>query len=405
MRLDRKKLNIGTYCLQPYARTEEHIRDMAACGIDFVIGLDYDKETLDLFSRYGIGAVVSGIVPGWFGGMGENAGQMEKINPLEKYDNIRDSFSDHPAIWGVDVGDEPSALDFPHYGKIIDRVNCSFPNQFAYLNLYPNYGMLATNTAEEIKRQLGTETYNQYIEQYCHCVNTDYICCDFYPYSSNVKEFYNNFLVVAKACNEYDRHFWMVLQVNSHREDVSVSLNQLRFQAYTAMAFGAEVITWACYTAGWWYHQVLDAHGNKTEQYNKLQCVNREIKLLAERYMRYRNIATFFVGEFDPLGLHAVPLEAFHSEVFCDLKDENNLPLVIGQMCSREALDDHALMICPADDPMDVAQRSYRLCFKVTGARKIHAWDGCGELPVSQDRDGYYRLNILSNQGVFIEAE
>ena len=405
MRLNREKLNIGTYCLQPYARTEDHIRELAACGIDFVVGLDLDERTLDLFTRYDIGAIVSGIVPGWFGGMGENAGQLEKNNPLEKYDNIAENFCDHPAIWGVDVGDEPSALDFPHYGKIIDCVNRSFPNQFAYLNLYPSYGMLATNTPEDIKRQLGTETYDQYIEQYCSCVNTDYICCDFYPYSSDITGFYNNFLVIAKACKEYNRHFWIVLQVNSHREDALVSLNQLRFQAYAAMAFGAEVITWACYTAGWWYHQVLDGHGNKTEQYDKLQCVNREIHLLAEQYMRYKNVATYFVGNFDPLGLHTVPLETFRSEVFCDLKDKDNLPLLIGQMCSREAGEGQALLICPADDPMDVAKHAYHLQFRVKGARKIHAWDGYGELAVSQDADGYYHLNIASNQGVFIAAK
>ena len=31
------------------------------------------------------------------------------------------------------------------------------------------------------------------------------------------------------------------------------------------MAFGAENIIWACYTAGWWQaNQVLDSQGNKT---------------------------------------------------------------------------------------------------------------------------------------------
>ena len=33
-RLDRSKFFLGTYILQPYARTEAHIKDLADAGID-----------------------------------------------------------------------------------------------------------------------------------------------------------------------------------------------------------------------------------------------------------------------------------------------------------------------------------------------------------------------------------
>ena len=36
-RMDRSRINIGTYHLAGYARTEEHIKDLAECGIDFVM--------------------------------------------------------------------------------------------------------------------------------------------------------------------------------------------------------------------------------------------------------------------------------------------------------------------------------------------------------------------------------
>ncbi|MBQ7915173.1 MAG: hypothetical protein IJ315_00110, partial [Firmicutes bacterium] len=70
---------------------------------------------------------------------------------------------------------------------------------------------------------------------------------------------------------------WIVLQVNSKHKEEWISENNLRFQAYTAMAFGAENIIWACYTAGWWHNQVLDEKGEKTQQYEKLKKVNGEI--------------------------------------------------------------------------------------------------------------------------------
>ncbi|MBQ3659570.1 MAG: hypothetical protein II963_05380, partial [Bacteroidales bacterium] len=36
-RMDRSRINIGTYHLAPYARTDAHIKDLAECGIDYVM--------------------------------------------------------------------------------------------------------------------------------------------------------------------------------------------------------------------------------------------------------------------------------------------------------------------------------------------------------------------------------
>ena len=46
-RMDRNRLNIGVYHLRPYARTEAHIKDLADCGIDFVICMEDDRPALD----------------------------------------------------------------------------------------------------------------------------------------------------------------------------------------------------------------------------------------------------------------------------------------------------------------------------------------------------------------------
>ena len=63
-----KTFHIGTYYLQKNARSERHIKDLRDCGIDLVLGMDDDKNALELFQKYGIHAVLGGIVPGWFGG-------------------------------------------------------------------------------------------------------------------------------------------------------------------------------------------------------------------------------------------------------------------------------------------------------------------------------------------------
>ena len=391
-RMDRTRLQIGTYYLANYARTENHVKELADCGIDFVVRLDNDRRVLDLFSKYGLGAVIWNEVPGWFGGFGGNAGTMETTNSLEQYDAAAVRFVDHPAIWGIDVGDEPSALDFPHYGRVIDRVNGGFPNQFAYLNIYPNYGVVAENTAEQIVEQHGTPNYEAYIEAYCRHISSDYLCFDFYPYSINVAKLYENLQVVSKACLENHKSMWMVLQVNSNRKEKWISENNLRFQAYTAMAFGVENIIWACYTAGWWHNQVLDEKGEKTQQYEKLKKVNGEIKMIAAEYMKYRRVATHFLDS-----------EVITIGDFENICAEDGGTLVIGQMISRQEEGSYALMVCAADDPYDTSPKSYRIHFRTD--RRVRVIGGNGQVPVDIMPDNTGAIWIQSNQGVLIIAE
>jgi len=402
-RMNRSRLNIGVYHLKEYARTEQHIRDLSDCGVDFVICLNDDRPTLDLFEKYGVGAIVSGIVPGWWGGDGHNAGTMESVNPLPRYDECAASFTDHPAIWGIDIGDEPSALDFPHYGRVYDRVNTLFPKQFPYLNLYPNYASVAENSASQTVNQLGTPTYAEHIERYCQCVPADYLCYDFYLYAINVPKAYENLRIVADACLRTGRSMWIVLQVNSNRAQEWITENGLRFQAYTAMAFGAENITWACYTAGWWHNQVLDEKGEKTEQYDKLKNVNAELHTIGEEYMKYRRVSTHFVGFegtdwLTGVGQNSIP--ALSTGVFVAVTADD--PIIAGEMVSRTG-NSHALMIASAGDPYDKNPGDVTVTFRCCG-RKITAIGGHGRLPVEQC-DGRYKVTIPKNGGVLITAE
>jgi hypothetical protein len=54
--MNRNRLNIGVYVLAPYARSEQHIKELSECGVDFVIGFDCDRTALDLLEKYGVGA-------------------------------------------------------------------------------------------------------------------------------------------------------------------------------------------------------------------------------------------------------------------------------------------------------------------------------------------------------------
>ena len=406
-RMDRNKLNIGTYILRPYARTEQHVKDLAGCGIDFVVCADYDLPMLDLFEKYGVGAVVTGILPHWWGGDGENAGNLRKAISRDGILEAANKFKDHPAIWGIDIGDEPSALDFPYYGELFGIVNTLFPKQFPYLNLYPNYASVSQNSEDETTCQLGTKTYDEHIQKYCENVPADYLSYDFYVYCTTVRKAYENLITVADACRRSGRSVWIVLQVNSHVPQGWMSENMLRFQAYSAMAFGVEAITWACYTAGWWYNQVLDDKGEKTAQYEKLRKINSEIKTIAPLYTEYRVTDTHFIGfkgknESDIAGSSSIrPKDCLSTGYIRDLKAEDDLGLIAGEMVSKTD-GSRALFIFAADDWKDEAPADRTVTFKTANADASIACFGLGGRKEIYRQGDTLSIRLRSNEAAIV---
>ncbi len=404
----RDELWIGTYVLRDYARSEKHIAELKECGIDFVAGEHLDPAALDLCARYGVGVIQSGVVPGWWGGNGDRAGKMSECNPIGAYEEAAKRFTDHPAILGIDAGDEPSALDFPYYGKVIRRMEELFPEKLIYLNLYPDYASVVQNTEEETKRQLGTETYREYVARYCDAVKTGYLCLDFYLYpEAGLSRMIDTFRTAADACRETGRAMWTVLQVNSPDPDLWLTENMLRFQANLAMAYGTEVITWACYTAGWWYHQVLDDRGEKTEQYDKLRRVNAELRALSPAYMKYRRTETRLIGSapFEELARSGAPVaDRLDGDTVLAMKTADGSPIAVGEMTARDGSGSRAFFAAACGDYRDRENRTYDLTFRLNGPdRQVTVRDGSGILPAARDVWGVFHVPLSSCGGVLIE--
>lgn len=403
--MEKNKLIIGAYYLAPYASTGEHVRGLAQCGIDVIVNMRNDRAALDLLAQNGVHAIVSGIVPGWFGGDGSNAGTMSEKNPLMKYELAANAFTDHPAIIGIDAGDEPSSLDFSHYGKAIDTIHRLFPGKFAYLNIYPSYAVKGSNTPEEIAAQLGTNSYQEYIERYVRYVNTPYICFDYYLYSANLSGMYESLATVSRACRKHNRDMWMVLQVNSHQPDRWISEKQLQFQTNCALAFGARTIIWACYCAGWWYNHVLDKQGNKTQQYDKLRHVNAQLHAIGETYMQYRHLDTCFIGEFAPkeIAKAGVRKKDSMSTLFFSELHAQGEKLIAGMMKPHRG-DGEALFIVSADDSQDPQSRKHEVMFK-SKAKRICMINAAGKTELTGSVDGTYSFELDSCQCAMLIAE
>ena len=418
-RMDRSKLLIGAYSFNKPVHDEPHVRDLKECGIDFVLGVNAkDRDTLDLLAKYGIGSIAGGVLPGWWGGNGSNAGKMRTSRPKGIYEAQLAEYVtslDHPAIWMLNLCDEPSALDLPYLGEVCDLVAARAPKTPAYLNLYPNYASVSKNTGDETRNQLGTKTYAEHIDVYCRTVPLDYISYDFYVYTPSMKrrpslyrQMYDNFNIVADSCRRTGRSFWYIPQVNSHnaKDFEPTTRNRLRFQAYTAMAFGAESISWACWMPGWWTNNVLTAAGEKTAQYERLKTVNEELHRFGPLYMRYRSTTTHYVGfaatnGFETLG---VPLlDVLDTAWFRDLHTLESTPLVVGEMSPRVKGDgSRALFVVASGDPFDYAPAVRTLVFSVPQERCVEAFGPQGPVELDREIDGSYYMRIAENSAVML---
>ena len=416
-RMKRDRFNIGLYGLDANKRTEKHIREIAECGLDFVLTTD-SRPLLDLMHKYNLGVINMWFdpLPHWGGPGYGYVGRMEEKFPLERYIKPAETFKDHPAIWGLSMGDEPNSVDFPYIGTVVDAVNNAYPNQFPFLNLYPNYASVAQNTEDEVKSQLGAATYQEYIDKYCDYIPNHYISFDFYPYRGNaetrdynrggrISKFYENLRLVAESCRKTGRDLWIIIQGN-HDEggdeyappSVFMPINEVRFQTYSAMAFGVKTVMW-------WESWIFDLEGNKTEQYDVLKQVHKEVHTIAQEYMKYRNVSSHFVGfeQYPDLKMVKQNNEtSLNTGVFFDVKSDNGSPLVIGQMVSDKD-NAQALMVFAADDPIDRENRSYNITFRA-GKKAISAIGGEGWIPVTKLEDGSYSVPISSNQGILIVA-
>ena len=406
-RMDRTKLQIGAYCLAPYARTEAHVRDVKGCGVDFVYGVPAsDRRTLDLCAKYGLGVIATGGVPFWHGMGGEQAGQMRKLRPMDSYAKALAAYEDHPAIWLLDYIDEPSALDYPYIGEVTEFLKGRLPSGVTpYINLYPNYASVVGNTSRQTRNQLGTATYAEHVAEYVKHVGLDYICFDFYLYSARganrapkLRQFYGNFRDVARACRETGKSLWYIPQVNSSYGELWLSENMLRFQAFLAMAFGAEQIDWACWSrsasgetadmpglTGWWTNNVLTLTGEKTEQYAKLRRVNAEIHRLGEKYMAYRTVATHYDDGFGAV----VATDGSH--------------VTVGEMVPRAGdASRRAYFVLASDDPFDEGAK--RHVYELKAAGVVSATGKDGPVEVKPAGTGVWRFELKSNECALVEV-
>jgi hypothetical protein len=148
-----------------------------------------------------------------------------------------------PACWGYALRDEPGAADFATLRAQVDAVRQARPGMLAYINIFPNY---ASET------QLGTPTYDEYVSRFLKEVGVDVLSMDHYPiFKPDQADGRDNYCVnlgaVRKHSMEAGVPFWNFFNTMPYGPHTDPTEDQLRWQIYTSLTYGAKGVLWFCY--------------------------------------------------------------------------------------------------------------------------------------------------------------
>lgn len=414
---DTDRILIGGYGYNLELADDEHLSYVRDANIDFLV-TGATEEFLDACEQNGIGVIAKG-----YGGLPTYGWTSIDTTPNSPWLTLTaEDFQDHPALWGNDLMDEPSVSSFETLAGMMDSYHSKTNGKMAYVNLYPAYAneeQLGTTAdwfafSKEYQR---VNSYQKHVNAYVETIDSDYISVDIYPLKEKKDDisgnsykyaeltWLKNLDILAEACRKTNRDLWVITQATGEVFEGSsvtrvASENDIRWQAYTSLAFGAKAIIHACYQNGWWdesSHLVTRA-GERTPTYYAAQAVNGELKAISDAYMDYNNVGAFVHNAWKEthtrIALSKVEFGAV-SGIQCDDT------LLVGCFDAKEG-SGKALMLVNMTEIS--ADKTADASFRLDGASLVTAYVGGVPTVLTPDASGNYSLSLLPGEGVFVTA-
>lgn len=215
-------------------------------------------------------------------------------------------FRDNPGVAGWFLRDEPTTAGFKDLAAYRDRITDADTTHLLYLNLFPI--MVSP-------KDLGADSYEDYMQRYLDEVRMPLISYDFYPIvrddsTGNIyarEDHFLNLEIARKVAKRNGRPFWAFCLATAHTPYPIPTAAHLRFEAFTALAYGAQGIQYFTYwqplSMQWNFHNApIDETGRRTDVYYLVKELNREIQALAPVFLNAEIDDVSYVGDKIPAG-------------------------------------------------------------------------------------------------------
>ena len=226
-------------------------------------------------------------------------------------------FKDHPALAGYNLRDEPDIEDFPRLAEQVRRVRAVDDEHIYYINLFPS---------RATPKQLGIDTYQEYVDLFVETVPIKMLTFDHYPitFDGLRPEWSENLEIISEKSRETGYPFWAFALSLAHRDYPIPSIDHLRLQVYSNLAYGAQGIQyyryWTIKSSRHKFHDgPIDINGEKSVVYDRVKKVNEEIRNLSGVFAGSKVIHVGRAGNVTSIGTK--PLKIMSPFTNIDIKD------------------------------------------------------------------------------------
>lgn len=212
-------------------------------------------------------------------------------------------FMKHRALAGYYLKDEPSSDEFANLGAWAKRIQAIDNEHFCYLNLLPTYASLD---------QLKSQSYRDHVQHYIREVPTQVLSFDHYPVIEGKQgltlreDYYENLEIFSDESRKASKPFWAFSLAVAHAPYPIPDLAQMRLQMFSNLAYGAQGLQYFTYwTPGknphWnFHHGPIGLDGKRTDVYDKVKELNREIHTLAAIFNGAKVLQVRHTGTYIP---------------------------------------------------------------------------------------------------------
>jgi hypothetical protein len=219
-------------------------------------------------------------------------------------DGVAGDYAKSPALLGYFLQDEPSTGQFPRLAPLERGLRERDPKRLAYVNLFPNYASAA---------QLGASSYSAYVRAFLETVRPRLFSFDYYALLKEGErpEYFDNLEVIRRESLRSGVPFAAVVLSTPHGPYRDPSEADLRWEVYTALAYGARGILYFTYWTPrdetWHFHNgILDEQGRRTPHYEEVRRVNAELNALGPTLAHLRSEGVYQAGGL-PAGTQPLP--------------------------------------------------------------------------------------------------
>ncbi|WP_435019913.1 hypothetical protein TA3x_001544 [Tundrisphaera sp. TA3] len=223
-----------------------------------------------------------------------------------------DRVKGHPALYAYHLIDEPGAAAFPALGKLVAFLRERDPAHLASINLLPIY---ANN------QQLGIEgppvqAYAEHLRRFSEVVRPALLSYDHYQFTrkDDGPQYFLNLAMVREQALASGVPFMNIVQASSWVPGSAASPtsprvpgpDELRFLAYTTLAYGAQGISYYVYRYPGHEGGMLGDDGTPTPLGKEARTLNREFAAIARELQPLRSLAVHQAG-MQPPGAARLP--------------------------------------------------------------------------------------------------